>query len=333
MGIAAVVVSQVLDESLRDPDGFMGPAYLRMPGMVLAAFALDVIPRALWRSRGRLNRFGAEARAVIDRHWTKQRIAVVAIGLVSFYVTYVSYRNLKHALLVYRGDMQDAMLHAWDKWMMFGNDPAILMHDLLGTSVWAQILSFVYMAFLPISPLSVAAWLVWARYPQAIWYVTANCLCWTLGTISYYIIPALGPAFEYPQLYQRLDHTAVTDLQDALWNGRYNVYFNPDAQGVQTVAAFASLHCAIILCMALMAHYTVPSRAFRIACWVFFVLTVMSTIYFGWHYIADDIAGIAIAIIAVYAAGRATGHRFVRGGREAIHVSSENAKELVPAER
>ena len=49
--------------------------------------------------------------------------------------------------------------------------------------------------------------------------------------------------------------------------------------------------------------------------WVFFGLTVLSTLYFGWHYIADDIAGAAIAIVSVWLGGWATGQKFERHGR------------------
>jgi membrane-associated phospholipid phosphatase len=49
--------------------------------------------------------------------------------------------------------------------------------------------------------------------------------------------------------------------------------------------------------------------------WVFFWLTVLSTLYFGWHYIADDVAGAAIAIVSVWLGGKATGQKFERHGR------------------
>ena len=61
---------------------------------------------------------------------------------------------------------------------------------------------------------------------------------------------------------------------------------------VQSVAGFASLHVAITLLVALMVQYTVRNRVLRIVFWVNFGLTVVATIYFGWHYIADDIAGV-----------------------------------------
>ena len=33
------------------------------------------------------------------------------------------------------------------------------------------------------------------------WFVTSQCLAWTLGTLSYYALPTLGPGFRYVQLY------------------------------------------------------------------------------------------------------------------------------------
>jgi membrane-associated phospholipid phosphatase len=78
------------------------------------------------------------------------------------------------------------------------------------------------------------------------------------------------------------------------------------------VAGFASLHIGIILTLALVVHFTVRHGWIRVATWVYFVLTALSTIYFGWHYISDDIAGAVIAIVAVWLGARATGQTFRR---------------------
>ena len=36
----------------------------------------------------------------------------------------------------------------------------------------------------------------------------------------------------------------------------------------------------------------------------------MATLYFGWHYIADDLAGIVIAMVSFYVGGLASGQKF-----------------------
>ncbi len=330
-GLLAVVVGQSLGLPLRDPEGFLGPAWIRLPLLVLGAFLADVVPRSAWRSRGRPSQFLREADQIVREHWTRERISLVVIGLVSFYVTYVGYRNLKNYLPFIREGTQDPLLKAIDEAIFFGGDPAIFLHSVLGEGITAHVLSFIYLIFLPFVPVSVTAWLVWSRNISfGYWYVTAQCLAWSLGTASYYAIPSLGPAFYYVWLYSGLEHTGVTQLQDSLFYGRSEVRFDPfNADGVQSVAGFASLHVAVTLLAALVAHYTVRHAWIRVTMWVYFSITVVATIYFGWHYIADDVAGALIAIVSVYIGGLATGQKFDRHGL-ASHPTTSTAD--VPVE-
>jgi hypothetical protein len=323
MGAVAVVASISLGEPLRDPDSSLGPGWLRLPLMLLGAFVLDVVPRSLWRSRQRMRSFGTHAKSIIDEHWTRERVKLVVIGLVSFYVTYVSYRNLKNFLPFIGGEPHDLLLHRVDRALMFGHEPAIVLHQLLGETYSAHLLAFVYLLFLPISPLSLIVYLVWSRnISYGYWYATAQCLAWTLGTISYYALPTLGPNFAFVWLYSDLDQTGVASLQESLYYSRIDVVWSPFSDSIQSVAGFASLHVGIILTLALVTHYTVRHAWIRWSMWVFFALTVVSTLYFGWHYIADDIAGALIAIVSVWLGGLATGQKFEKHGRSSHPTTS-----------
>jgi hypothetical protein len=320
MGTLAFITGHAVGYPLRDPDGFLGPAWVRLPLLCLGAFAADILPRTLWRARGKPGHFKIEAQLLIREHWTRERITLVVVGLVCFYVTYVSYRNLKNFLPFVlpretrvRGDYE---LHRLDHWILFGHDPALLLHQVLGTTFSAHALSWFYLIFLPMVPVSVTVWAVWSRNVSfGYWFITAQCICWTLGTASYYMLPTLGPNFAFPWLYSNLAETGVTSLQNSLFYGRTNIRFDPFASGVQSVAGFASLHVAITLLMALVAQYTVRHRFIKVTLWVYMGVTVLSTTYFGWHYIADDIAGAIIAFIAFYLGGIATGQRFDEHGR------------------
>jgi membrane-associated phospholipid phosphatase len=254
---------------------------------------------------------------LVREHWTRERITLVVVGVLSFYAVYVRYRNLKNFLPFVRPHHYDYAMHAFDKWLLFGHDPALTLQHLLGTGISAHVLSWVYLIFLPLVPVSVCGWAVWSSNVSfGYWYITADCLCWTLGTASYYMIPTLGPNFAFPWLYKSIDATGVSALQDAILSGRENLlHFNPYADGVQSVAGFASLHVAITLMMCLVAHYTVRNRVIRWVLWIDLVLVVISTTYFGWHYLADDMAGAVIALVAVYVGGLATGQKFDRKGR------------------
>lgn len=339
MGALAVICSVSLGYPLRDPDGFLGPAWLRLPLLVLGAFVADIVPRTLFRARGNPGRFRSEATLLIREHWTKERITLVVVGLVCFYVTYVSYRNIKNFLpfIMRDGDgpptKYDYALHRMDEWMLFGNDLSTILHDLLGTGISAHVLSFIYLLFLPMVPVSVVVWAVWSRNVSfGYWFITAQCICWALGTLSYYAIPTLGPNFFFPWLYADLPDTGVAQLQDSLFYGRQNILFNPFADGVQSVAGFASLHVAITVCLALVGQYTLRTKALRVTLWVFAALTVVATTYFGWHYIADDLGGLVIAVVAVYLAALGTGQKFDRGGRSTHPTTSTSEVPVDPTD-
>lgn len=330
MGVLAVICSQALDYPLRDPDSsFIGPSWVKIPLLLVGAFLADLVPRTLFRARLNPQRFKDEGRRLIREHWTRERITLVVLGLISFYITYVSYRNLKGMLVFFRMGSEgrptkyDYALHDFDHWLMFGHDPATLLHNVLGTGLSAHLLSAVYLFFLPMVPIVVVAWAVWSRNISfGYWFITANCLAWALGTASYYLIPTMGPNFFFPWLYTELPHTGVAALQDALWHGRGVVRFDPLTDSVQSVAGFASLHVGITVTVALVAQYTWRTRWLKIAMWVYIGLTAISTTYFGWHYIADDIGGLAIALISVYLGAVATGQKFSDRGRHSHPTTS-----------
>ncbi len=135
-------------------------------------------------------------------------------------------------------------LHQIDKFLIFGHEPAIVLHSVLGETSAAHVLAIVYLLFLPISPLSLIVYLVWSRNISCgYWYATAQCLAWMFGTISYYALPTLGPNFAFPLLYKDLDETGVTTLLDSLWycapgrdSGAADDRLDPERRGLRVPA-------------------------------------------------------------------------------------------------
>jgi membrane-associated phospholipid phosphatase len=311
---------------LRDPDGVIGTRLLLVFALVGGFWALDVIPRGWNAARAAGRPKLDEIRKVARERWSLQRGGVVFGLIVAFYVTYLCYRNVKSYVPLARPEIVDGDLREMERgW--FGNDPAEILHDLLGTGVTAHALSTVYLLFLTFVPLSVAAALVWRTdMAGGLFWLAVISLNWVLGAASYFLLPSMGPAFVAPELFADLPRTGVTALQEVLLEHRLEFLASPVASGgLQSIAAFASLHVSIVLSGALVAHLLGAPKALRIGLWVFFALTAVATIYFGWHYIVDDIAGVAIALIAVVVGARLTGWKIVGGSGRGLQVSRARA--------
>ena len=319
LGLAAMLaISQIEGLPIRDPDARYVGSPIALIGVIAAIFVtLDLIPRT-WRTvRATGGSVPVAAWSVLRGRWLTGRGAIVIACLVSFYITYLSYRNLKSYLPFVTDANHDVALLDFERGLFFGTDPAQLLHSLLGTGVTAHVLSFVYLAFLTFVPVSLGAALIWAkRLGPGLWYVTSLSMTWLLGVVSYYLLPALGPYYVRPALFADLPQTGVVDLQEKLLAHRAEVLADPAAtNAVQSIAAFASLHIAVLMVAALIAHLTGAPRWLRVGLWTFLGLTAVATIYFGWHYVIDDVAGAAIAFFAVWAGARLTGNDWRPFGR------------------
>ncbi|MCL2543509.1 MAG: phosphatase PAP2 family protein [Nocardioidaceae bacterium] len=338
MAVLTFWVHKTYGRPILDPEGsFLGPSYVRLPVLLAVALGVDLLPRTLWLSRGKPTELGPLVKERWRTHWTGERMVLVFVGVAAFYVTYVGYRNLKSYLpyVRRRADggalLYDNDLHKLDRVLFFGHNPGEVLQAVLGThGPVPYLLSWVYLFFLPLVPVVVCLWVVWSRNISfGYWFVNAQCLAWSLGTLSYYLLPTLGPGIMFKSEYGNLPNTSANQLMDSIVNSRFNLLWGGDRETVNSIAGFASLHTCITLLVALMVHYTIRTRWLRIACWIYFGLVVVATLYFGWHYVADDIAGAAIAIFSVWLGGVASGQKFDPGMRS--HPTTTTSR--IPVER
>jgi hypothetical protein len=326
MSVATLVVAWVYDLPVRDPDSLAGPTWFRLPVILLAAFLLDVLPRAATRSwRGRdLRRLPTVTAEVVRERWTLPHVTFALVGLGAWYLTYASFRNLKSFVPFVNRHLWDSTLADLDRLLFFGHDPVVVTHALFGTGVAAPFFSFVYIAWIVFVPASLVVALVWSRNAAAgAWYVTAVAVDWVLGAATYFVVPSLGPVYAHPELFRQLPHTDVTALQEAMMDERSEVLVNPfTTEAVQTIAAFASLHVGICVTMCVMAELLRLPRAVRVFLWVFLALTVPCTVYLGWHYAVDALGGAVLGVAGVWIAGKGTGNAFRRRPLEAQPAES-----------
>ena len=129
--LVALVATSEAGVPLRDPNGVSLRRFLIAVGLVAVLIVVDVAFRGARRER-----------------WTPARLGVVALAVVSFYVTYLAYRNLKSVVPLLRTDVLfDGDLADLERSVFAGSDPASLLHSLLGTGLAAHGLSFVYDLF------------------------------------------------------------------------------------------------------------------------------------------------------------------------------------------
>jgi hypothetical protein len=308
----AIVVAVVKHLPYRDPDGVVGPTFVLLPIILALAFLTDVVPRAVVRARrgGSLRQFRSQFRAVTLERWPMERIRFALLGLGSWYLTYVSFRNLKSYVPFVNPHLWDADLDRLDRAILFGHDPAVVLHDLLGTGWAAHLCSGVYIAWIGLVPVTLAAALVWSRNVSGgSWLVTAVAVDWVLGVATYYVLPTLGPIYARPGLFSSLPQTYVSRIQESMLDQRQAVLANPfGTEAVQTIAAFASLHVGITVTVCVIAQLLRLNVWFRVALWVFLALTVISTVYLGWHYLVDAFGGAVLGVAGAWVAAIGTGN-------------------------
>ena len=321
--VAGLLVTREVGLPLRDPD-HVAALYLGLVGFGVAMLVgLDIVLRA-GRLAGGFPPSRAAMRRIRRERWTARRALIVGTALVGFYLTYMAYRNLKSVVPLLRpGDLFDPQLADLDRRLFGGHDPAALLHSLLGTGVQTHILSAAYVAFIVFLPLTIGIALVFSHDLQSgLLYTTAQSINWVLGAASYFLLPSLGPVYAYPGAFAKLPASEVTRLQEILLDQRLDFLRDAASATPQSVAGFASLHISMSFTAALAAQLLGAGRSLKIGLWIWFAVTLANTIYLGWHYVLDDIAGVVLGAMALVLAAALTGVDLRKGRRRRPSVLS-----------
>jgi membrane-associated phospholipid phosphatase len=219
----------------------------------------------------------------ILRHsrWALIRFLAVIAPTLPFYVFYKQCGLVLHQPVV---EWRDAALTQAGNWLT-----APL--PLLGGVVLSEWLAFSYIAYAPIVVLS-AAFLQWGRDRHAREterLIFAMCLVLAICYVFFILFPVRGPRLVDPTFQVgRLGEGVFSDI--AVFNQQYGMLFG---------AAFPSAHVAGAI-VALAPHWSRRTR------WLLLpvVLTIpLATVYLGYHYIADGIAGAALGLAVCLAMG------------------------------
>lgn len=288
--MVTVAWSRHVGVPIRDPGGSM---FVRRILLTLLIFAVFAVVDATIRS----DRRWAVA-AQLRSRWPKERLGVALSGLLAYHVVYLCYHNLK-SWVVFNGFHDSALLNA-DRWLFQGHSPAVLLHGLLGEHVAAVVLAIVYESFSYLVPVSFVAAVVFVdRLRDGFVFLASAIWVWILGAGSYYLIPSLGPFATSPRDFDNLSRTLINGRQDTLLVDREHMLSHPAASDAfASIGAFASLHTGFTFMVVLMLHHYGLRRAAHVMT-AYLVATITATIYFGYHFVVDDAAGLLLGLLAV----------------------------------
>jgi hypothetical protein len=231
------------------------------------------------------------------RRWPVGRLAAAWSCLLAYHVVYLTYHNLKSWDVL--NAPRDHDLTTVDRWLFLGHSPAVLLHDLLGQDFAAHVLLAIYEAFPTMVVLVVAGSVFTPRLRDGATVLASLIWVWILGTASYYAVPSLGPFYDRPQDFAGLAHTKATSTQALYMAQRDHLLAHPHAaDAFAQVSAFASLHVGVTTVIMLMAAHLGFRRTARVL-GVYLALVCVATVYLGWHFVVDDIAGLFIGWAAV----------------------------------
>ncbi len=301
---------------LRDPHGSI---FWSRIGISLGLF----VPLSLLDAAIRVGRRGLSVGSTWEmwrRRWPRRKLVLAFLAFLAYHLVYFTYHNLKSWDVL--NAPKDDMLLRWDRWMFLGHSPAVLLHDLLGQNVAHYVLMITYESFSTLVMISVVAAVAFNdRIRDGYVFIASGLWVWSLGLASYYAIPSLGPFDSARQEFTGLPHTMIQDTQARYMGQRAHLLAHPQASDAfAQVSAFASLHVGVTGLIFLMARYYGLRRISR-ALGVFLFGTVIATVYLGWHFFVDDIAGAAIALLSVYLGSRMI-YPHGRPARKAAHSES-----------
>ncbi|HVS31320.1 MAG TPA: phosphatase PAP2 family protein [Thermoanaerobaculia bacterium] len=231
--------------------------------------------------------------------------------LVFFGATMVhAYFWIKFVVPLMRPGLLDQELWDLDQAMMFGFSPNILFLDLFSNPVAMRVIDWSYARIFFAS--MTMAFIFFLSSPSRrvrVAFSTGNSIMWLIGSWLYMLIPSLGPAFRFPEVWLPFaEGLPMTQFFQAMLMANYREVLQlplgtaNDPQLMLGIGAFPSLHVAFqtyaFLWMRRLWIYG------QIVFGVFAVVILIGSVVTGWHYLVDGLAGIVLAAVSYMIAAR-----------------------------
>jgi hypothetical protein len=217
-----------------------------------------------------------------------------------------SYGWLKLVTPLLRTSNMDAALWELDRLLAFGLSPAEFLLNLFAGGHALRAIDWAYAnIFYASLVVGMGYFLSHPSRRIRVAFANGNTLLWGLGAWLYFAVPSLGPAYRFPDVWlvhesslrvtQGLQALLMRNWQTVArsWEARQLVAPVSLAFGI---AAFPSLHVGFQTYVFLWMRRLWLSGQVLFA---LFALTIfLGSMITGWHYLADGIAGVLLALLA-----------------------------------
>lgn len=232
--------------------------------------------------------------------------AIWILTIVSVVAT--TYTWCKLFLPAFGGELWDGRLADADLTYHLGVNPNVVLVTIFANGPrWAaEAMDAYYCAFVTTMIAGAAWFLADLDRARRVAFTVGFVVLWSVGLWWYVAMPALGPAFVFPEIAREVESVfpAVASTQALLGENYRRVLLVLESPGRSIlvapqygVAAMPSLHVAAHALLFLWA-LLVGSRL-RAVLLAMTVLTFLGSVATGWHYAVDSWAGLVLAALSL----------------------------------
>lgn len=273
------------------PDGHMLTLTAALGVQALAGIAVRAVVSLVRRDRSYLRR-------IATAQWLADTARIVLFSALLVF----DYGWIKLVVPVYHPTLFDEALWEFDRILGFGLSPSELALNLFHAPMVLRAVDWSYANIFYASTVIAFGW--FASEPSRrvrIAFANGNALLWVLGAWLYLLIPSLGPAYRFPDIWLvHAESLRITQGLQAVLMRNYNNVLRAAAGEphgpisiVFGIAAFPSLHVAFQTYVFLWMRRL--WSAGEVLFGVFALTIFLGSMITGWHYLVDGLAGVAMA--------------------------------------
>ena len=240
--------------------------------------------------------------AIRSRVWIADTLRLIVFGAMVILV----YGWIKLVVPIYHPRLFDPELWEIDRALLFGAAPTTFFLDLFGARWFLRLVDWSYANIFFASASIAYGWVL--SHPERrirIAFANGNALLWITGGWLYLLLPSLGPALRFPEVWFAHAETLrlTQGLQAVLMRNYQNVIRAWEGAAVTEpirivfgIGAFPSLHVAFQMYVFLWTRRV--WRAGQVLFGIFAFVIFLGSMITGWHYLIDSLAGLLMAYLS-----------------------------------